>query len=236
MGTTKKVLLVLSGLLPLLGLFSRPADPMPLIYMVFVAACLLRRRLEALVDRLPGSAACHLVIAFLLAGSLTETLAWLNSYWKAAPQPALLHPQLIPDLIVGIGFYGGWAVAWLITFRWFRFTLVEVFLVTGILGIAFEQLGAVFLLMLRTLMGNPLQSLLIGVYVLVVYGSAAGLALVPLLSRFDAPQRSRSWLRFPVVIALMITLAVGGCVLVNLGALALGGLPPKRSIVEHPFW
>jgi len=87
--------------------------------------------LEAWIVRLPGSAALHLVVAFLLSGSLTETLAWINNYSKEAPQPALLHPQLIPDLILGMGFYGGWALAWLIAFRWFRFTLLEVFLVTG---------------------------------------------------------------------------------------------------------
>jgi hypothetical protein len=103
----------------------------------------------------------------------------------------LLHPQLIPDLILGLGFYGGWALAWLIAFRWFRFTLLEVFLATGLLGIGFEQLGAVFLVMARTFMGNPLQSLIIGAYVFVVYGSAAGLALAPLVNHFDSPQKSR---------------------------------------------
>ena len=90
--------------------------------------------------------------------------------------------------------------------------------------------------MARTFMGNPLQSLLIGAYVFVVYGSAAGLALAPLVNRFDSPQKSRSWARFPVVIALMLALAVSGTFLVNLCALAMGRLPPKRSIVEHPFW
>jgi len=236
MGPTKTALLILSGLLPLFGLFSRPPDPQLCIYTAFAAVLLFRRRLEAWIVRLPGSAALHLVVAFLLSGSLTETLAWINNYSKEAPQPALLHPQLIPDLILGMGFYGGWALAWLIAFRWFRFTLLEVFLATGVLGIGFEQLGAVFLVMARTFMGNPLQSLIIGAYVFVVYGSAAGLALAPLVNRFDSPQKSRSWVRFPVVIALMLTLAVTGTFLVNLCALAMGGLPPKRSIVDHPFW
>jgi hypothetical protein len=172
MGATKTALLILSGLLPLLGLFSQPPDPQLCIYMAFAAVLLFRRRLEAWTDRLPGSAAIHLVGTFLLSGSLTETLAWMNNYSKAAPQPALLHPQPIPDLILGLGFYGGWALAWLIAFRWFRFTLLEVFLATGLLGIGFEQLGAVFLVMAGTFMGNPLQSLLIGAYVFVVYGSA----------------------------------------------------------------
>jgi hypothetical protein len=236
MGNTKTVLLISSGLLPLFGLFSRPPDPQLCICTAFVVVLLFRGRLEARIDLLPGSAALHLVVAFLLSGSLTEILAWTNNYSKRAPQPALFHPQLIPDLVLGIGFYGGWALAWLIAFRWFRFTLLEVFLATGLLGIGFEQLGAVFLVMVRTFKGNPLQSLVIGAYVFVVYGSAAGLALAPLVNRFDSPQKSRSWARFPVVIALMFTLSATGTFLIGLCALAIGGLPPKRSIVEHPLW
>ena len=120
---------------------------MLLSYTAFVVVVLFLRRFETLMDHLPGTAALQLVVLFLISGSITETLAWLNNYWKAAPQPALeFHPQLFAHLIVGIGFYGGWAVAWLIMFHWFRFTLLEVFLVTGFLGIGFEQLGAVFLI------------------------------------------------------------------------------------------
>jgi hypothetical protein len=236
MSTTKTVWLILSGLVPLLGFLGTPPDPMLLIYTAFVVVVLFLRRLESLMDHLPGTATLQLVGLFLISGSITETLAWLNNYWKAAPQPALFHPQLFADLLIGIGFHGGWAVAWLITFRWFRFTLLEVFLVTGFLGIGFEQLGAVFLIMVRTFVGNPVQSLLFGAYVFLVYGSAAGLAIGPLLHRFNASEKSTSWVRFPLVMALMVALAAAGCLLASAYALPFGGLPPKRSIVEHPFW
>ena len=61
--------------------------------------------------------------------------------------------------------------------RRYRFTVAEVFLVTGIQGIFFEQLGAVFLMMVRSLATNPLLSLVFGLYVCAVHGSAAGLAV-----------------------------------------------------------
>lgn len=34
-----------------------------------------------------------------------ESSAWLREYIKNSPEPTLLHPQLIPDLIMGTSFY-----------------------------------------------------------------------------------------------------------------------------------
>ena len=231
-----KVWLIVSGVIPLLGLFSKPPGTALLIYSLFVLACLGRRHLRALADRLPGRPEPWLVAAFLLAGSLTEFFAWLNNYLQAAKEPALFHPQLFPDLLVGLGFYGGWAAAWLIALRRYRFTLAETFLVTGIQGIFFEQLGAVFVMMVMALASNPLQALIFGLYVCAIHGSAVGLPMAALLHRFEAPDRSRHWSRFPVVIVLMVGFAFLGAAVISLLAQPFGGLPPKRSITEYPFW
>jgi hypothetical protein len=133
-------------------------DTTLLIYTFFVAACLARRWLVALSDRLSLRPAWQLLVFFLLSGTLTEALAWGSNYAEAAEHPALLHPQLIPDIILGFGFYGGWVAAWLIAFRWFRFTLAETFLITGFQGVFFEQLGAVAVKMWQVLPTNPLLS------------------------------------------------------------------------------
>ena len=236
MKSWKNGLLVVSGLVSLLGLFSRPPDTMLLIYTFFVVVYLFRNKLTALFKHLSGHTSLHLFILFLLSGSLTEILAWIGNFLKGAQEPALFHPQLIPDLILGIGFYGGWAIAWLIAFRWFRFTLLEAFVVTGFQGIFFEQLGSVFLEMLTVFPSNPFLSILLGAYVFVVHGSVTGLAIAPLIHHFDLPHRSRHWVRFPVVIALMVSLSFTGTWLINMGTLLFGGLPAKRSIVEYPFW
>jgi len=236
MRTWQRALLVMSGTVPLLGLFSRPPDTMLLFYTIFVVALLSRNRLTTLIEHWPGRSSLHLLILFWLSGLLAEALAWTTNFLKEAPEPGLFHPQLFPDLIMGIGFYGGWALAWLLAFRWFRFTLREAFIVTGLQGIFFEQLGAVFLKMLGVFASNPLMSMLLGVYVFLVHGSVTGLALVPLLGRFDRPHRSRHWVRFPVVIALMVSLGFMGTWLIGACALLLGGLPEKRPIVEDLFW
>lgn len=232
----RAALLGWSGLVPLLGLLSHPPDPMLLIYTAFVVACLFRRRLSALVERLPGPLALHWLGLFLVAGALTETLAWASNYLNVTKEPALFHPQLFADLIIGIGFYAGWAAAWWIALQRFRFKLWETFVITGLQGIFFEQLGAVFLAMVRAWTANPFQSLVLGLYVFAVHGSVVGLAMAPLLARFASPEKSRSWLRLPVVSVLMVGLAFVGCWLVQMVASLFGGLPPKRFLVEHPFW
>lgn len=233
----RRILFAVSGLVPLLGLFSKPPDTALLIYTVYVAAYFGRRHLAALADRLPGPPFLTLCTCFLVSGSLTETFAWLSNYLQRRPEPALFHPQLFADLIVGVGFYQGWAVAWWLTLRFFRFTVAEAFLVTGLQGIFFEQLGAVAREMAKDFPTRPLESILMGLYVLAVHGSAVGLALLPVHHQFDVPSRSRTFVRFPVVIVLMVALAVAGCWLIaGLDKLFPGLLPPKQSIVEHPFW
>jgi hypothetical protein len=228
--------LVATGLVPLLGLLADPPDVMTLVYTLFVVAFLLRKQVQAVYHRLPGARVLKVAVLFLLAGALTETLAWLNNYLKAAEEPALFHPQLLADLIIGIGFYGGWAAAWLFALKWFRFSVKEAFLVTGVQGIFFEQLGAVFLAMLTVLRTNPAAAAFFGIYVFLVHGSAVALAIIPIEVEADSTKRSGHWTRFPIVIALMVSLAFAGCAIVGLVAELFGGLPPKRSIVEHPFW
>jgi hypothetical protein len=168
--------LLLSGIIPLLSLLRHQPESL-LIYSVFVVACLLRRQLIRLADLLPGPPTSHLVFFFIVAGDLAETFAWMDNYAKAVAEPALLHPQLIADLILGVGLYTGWALAWLIVLRWYRFSLIEAFMVTGFQAIFFEQLGAVFLRMVSVLATNPLFSLVIGLYVFAVHASVVGLAM-----------------------------------------------------------
>lgn len=231
-----RILLIGAGLFPLLGLLSRPPDTMLLIFSIFVLVCFVRDSVAKGLQVVSGRIEIQLLVLFLVSGVMTEFLAWLNNYLKEAEEPALFHPQLIPDLIIGVGFYGGWALAWGITLRWFRFRVVEAFLVTGFQGIFFEQLGAVFRVMMAEFESNPLLALILGFYVFVVHGSIVGLALSPLVRRLADGNRSRHWIRFPLVILLMVSFAFLGCWLVVKGADVVGGLPPKRSIVEHPFW
>jgi hypothetical protein len=202
-----RAFLAASGLIPLLSLLRHQPDAL-LIYSVFVVACLFRRQLAGLADHLPGPPAIYLILFFIVSGDLAETFAWMDNYSKATAEPPLLHPQLIPDLILGIGLYTGWALAWLIVFRWYCFSLSEAFLVTGFQAIFFEQLGGVFLRMIAVLITNPLLSLLMALYVFAVHASVVGLAMVPLIHRFDDLNKSRHWSGFVLVIVLVVGLTM----------------------------
>jgi hypothetical protein len=46
----------------------------------------------------------------LRTGLGLEAWAWLGSYLMSDPTPYLMHPQLGPDLLLAVGFYGGMAL------------------------------------------------------------------------------------------------------------------------------
>ncbi|HUY77967.1 MAG TPA: hypothetical protein VMV29_14435 [Ktedonobacterales bacterium] len=231
--------LVASGVIPILGLLTGPNTSL-LIYTIFVAALLARRPLErlasALMRRLRLAPEALLAGAIVLSGWLTECLVWLGSYIGHDAHPALLHPQLIPDLILAIGFYGGWALAWLLTLWRWRFTLPAVFVVTGLMGIFVEQDGAVVRDIIAVALANPLLAILIALDIFAVYGSIMGLAYLPLAMALRERKRRGGWLRFPAVIALMFVGAVIGVTVVGLLASHTGLIPPRRPIWEHPLF
>jgi len=227
------LLLGLSALLPLPGLLAAPHDTMLPIYTLFVAAVFLRRPIEAATARirLPRGLAFGLLV--LAIGLLTETLAWLSSYLSRAPEPALLHPQLAYDLLLSPVVYGGWALAWPLLMRRWRFSLAEVFVIQGLYGVLLEQNGLIFRQGLATM---PL-GLLLWVYVFLVYGSAIGLAYLPFEQHYAVEGRRRGWVRLPIALGAMLMVTVVSS-LAWMAVLNLLGvnIPPPRPIVEAPLW
>jgi len=96
---------------------GQSARSMLLIYSIFVAAWFARKPIASLAARVPLPGWAHALLATLLVGGLTESLAWLGSFLAREPLPALLHPQLAYDLLLSPGsmlpgrWPGWWAVA-----------------------------------------------------------------------------------------------------------------------------
>lgn len=118
-------LLAASALVPFLGLLEQPPDVTLLIYSAFVGVQLARRSVTSDPSRSIASTSLVLVGAFVAAGLLVEVLSWLGEYLRCTPDPALLHPQLVPDLALAVGFYGAWAIGWALTLARFHFTLPQ---------------------------------------------------------------------------------------------------------------
>ena len=228
-----RLLLGLSALVPLPGLLAAPHDTMLPIYSLFVAAVFLRRPIEAAAARvrLPHGLAFGLLV--LASGLLTETLAWLSSYLARAPEPALLHPQLAYDLLLSPVVYGGWALAWPLLMRRWRFSLAEVFVIQGLYGILLEQDGAIF----RQGLAAMPWGLVLWAYVFLVYGAAIGLAYLPFERAYAGEGRRRGWVRLPIALGATLLATVVSS-LAWMAVLHLLGItiPDPRPIVEAPLW
>ena len=117
----------------------------------------------------------------------------------------------------------------------YRYSLADVFVVQGIYGVFIEQQGAVFLQGLRSL---PV-GLLLWVYVFLVYGSAMGLAYLPVAHPMASPERRRGGARLALAVAARAA-GLRGTILASLVWMALlhvlgVAIPARRPIWEAPL-
>jgi hypothetical protein len=217
--TFLQILFALSAVVPLLS-----GRPQPLwMYTLFVLAYFLRHRLT--IARV--TFACFF-FAMFISTLLLEILAWLDNYFSAAPDPILFHNQLFPDLLIAVGFYLSWTLAWWLVLRRYRFGVREVFLVNGLYGVLIENQGVALLAGLQAL---PLGAVL-WLYVLVAYGATAALAFLPFREAFSTERATP--LKYPLAWALLFIFSFGISIL--WGFLIQGFLPPERPITEFPFF
>jgi hypothetical protein len=234
-GRVARVLLALTALIPVLAVFG--GTTVMLIYTLFVVILLfLRRPLSRAAVAIPLSLPVKFISLTILCGWIVELGAWYENYGRRAPNPALLHPQLIPDLILAIGLYGGGALAWLLVLRRWRFRLLEIFVTVGLLGIFVEQTGAALAAIAQSLFVNPLASLLFAAFVFVVYGPVIAIPYMLLEPQFAGRVTRSGWLKFPAVALLMVIFAVTLTAVVGLLAGGAGLIPPKQPIWTHPFF
>lgn len=225
-------LLVISGLLPLLLLLTQPPSPTLLSYSLFVAIYRWRDHLCPQLTRLQAPLPLLLIPLFIAAGLLTEVFAWTDSFLRCEPEPALFHPQLLPDLIHGIGFYGSWGIAWSLLVLRYRFSIAAVFVVQGLYGVAIEQNGAVLL----TGLASFPTGLVLWTFVFAIYGATAGTAYSLVACRVGSARQRDHWSKYPIaLLTLGVLLVIVGLIWGALLATA-NILPPARFICDHPFW
>jgi len=220
---TRTLLFALSGALVLLAC---PDSPVLLPYPLLVLVVLCGWRLPRI-----GGAATSLLLSTLLATFVLETGAWAHNYLRDAPEPALFHPQLLPDLIVAVGVYASWWLTWWWALRRYRFTTLQVFLTSGLYGVLIEQQGKIFIAGLSTM---P-TGLLLWAFVALAYGSTMALATFLVRDRFDA-QRDGRW-KLPLTWLLLFAMTFATSFAWGLVLQATDAIPPKKlPMREHPFW
>ncbi len=233
-----RLILALSGLVALL--FLLVPDTTLLVYALFVVAVFRWPRVEeralsrAAVLHQPRPRAVYALFAGLVivTAIIGESLTWLGEYLKCTPTPALLHPQLIPDLLLGFAFYGGWIVAWLILLRFFQFTVWQVMFIQGVYGILVEQEGQVFIQGLTDLPFGPLGWL----YPFAVYAAMVALPFLLVRSLLRQEGKRNGWIKYPIA-WLLITLStlLVFALWFNLVS-SLGLIPEHRPICQSPLF
>jgi hypothetical protein len=160
-----------------------------------------------------------------------ELAAWAGHYAACSPEPALFHPQLGRDLLIGVGFYSGLGLTWAWLVRRFGFSVGECFAVNGAMGVFLEQQGAAFLAGLQAL---P-EGALLWVFVFLIYGPMAAIPRRLAIPAGTAAPPRRPW-HYPVAALAASAGAFAGTYAFGLVLMALGLLPEPRSICAAPFW
>jgi hypothetical protein len=224
MTRTWTVLFALSGGLALVGSIS---SPVIFPYALFVLVYLRGWRLPMV-----GPPAWRLLVSILLCTFVLEFGAWLDNFIRNSPEPALFHPQLIPDLIISVGVYSAWWLTWWFVLRRYRFTTRQVFITTGLYGVLIEQEGKVFIAGLQTL---PL-GIIYWLFVFIVYGSTMALAYFLVRDSFHA--QGEHWHKYPLawgaLLLLTFATSIAWGVLIEQ---ALHIIPPRKfPMWDFPFW
>ncbi|MGH3660996.1 MAG: hypothetical protein ACRDT8_03920 [Micromonosporaceae bacterium] len=120
--------------------FSLPLAPLALVSLL-AFSYLSRRRLARAVARLPLGPRTTLAVLIVVMGLVRELIIWSAEYGQGDGYVLTWHAQLIPDLLIGMGIYGAWALGWALSLRWFRYRLAEVLLIQALYGLVIEQFG-----------------------------------------------------------------------------------------------
>ncbi len=189
----------------LVGLALAGDDPMLLIFPLWLAVVLLREPLRAALARLPGTSGFWLSgVAF---GMLIEALAVWNNLDVPPAERILLHPDPARDLLMGVFYYGLLMAVWWWLLGRAAFTGWQVFWVSGVFGIATEEVGGVLLRALT----QPLTGIPYALLVAVVYGLFPYLAWLLTADRFSASRPAAGWgWCAAALLALLVQWAVYG--------------------------
>lgn len=230
MGKLKNTLLLISGLVPLLGLFSPTPDLVPLVYSVFVVTYFLAPIRKLFVWIPLNKSLKFATVTLITSLGLLELPSWIGEFLNCSPNPALLHPQLIPDLLLGVFFYLGWPLAWILVFKKYHFNVGEIFTTQGLFGVFIEQQGAIFL---QGLTSFPV-GLIWWVYVFVVYGSTMAIGF--LLGWGETKDsRSSGKLKYILALALITVFTLGFSILGSVILYSVGFISDPKPICQFPL-
>jgi hypothetical protein len=244
--TRARTVVLISTLVPVTmvilpkSLFPLFRDPLLLLWVVFGIMYYFQPQLTRATRKVPGPIWLKFILFSVPAGWIGELCAWTGNFLDKNPEPPLLHPQLIPDLILAIGYYGGWACGWAIAFSLVRWSIPLVILTVGTFGWVVEQKAALLISFFQNIATQPLGGAYWLLYIMMVYGCILCLGYIPVQidfrPRFPKVPPWVHFLKIPVTWGLTWV----GIMIILRALMFLTGLlhiiPEKRNIVEYPFF
>lgn len=181
-------------------------QPMLVLFPIFLLVYSFKTFLQKASNKLNISLLLKLVLILMLAGVVTEGLAITNNAinpgsLEANPN-ALFDRNPIKNILIGWGHYISFALIWFFVSKRYKYSIRDVFLLSGIIGIILESKFAVLLSL------NPI----LYIYAFLVHSSYVTLAFIiiekdPFLEALDKnPQTRRESTnkRFVVAFTLML--------------------------------
>jgi hypothetical protein len=193
-----KKILLLTALIPLLGIFATPPNVQLLLYSAFIFITYYGLvQWQSFASK--GGFLKSGITTGLLVLFLTENIAWLNNYFEGFKNAgALFSTSYTENLFIGAGFYFGMTFAWLIVNHFFSFTTLQAFITYGVFGVFLEQKGAVLRSALDIGATHAGFALLIIVYVFLVHGSIMGLIHLRLLPKCIG--KNKTFIKYPLAV------------------------------------
>lgn len=179
-------------------------NPMFFIWPLWIFVALYRKQISSLIS--PLSLPLAFIGSGVLFGLLIETFAILNNLPLPASERILLSPDPFTDLFLGFFYYFFVVTTWYLLLRKISFSKTDVFVLTGLLGVATEQGGAILFGVFTTPLGIPLALLIAVVYALFPF-----LAYLVTEERFGTARTLRKIWHYPLAaLALFVQWAIFG--------------------------
>lgn len=190
----KSILIIILIILTFL-IFNEPGPVW--FFALFLIFYLSRKSIRKIINLLIHKLAVKYFLTGIVGGLFIEFLAILSSMKLPPAQRALFHPDPIPDLILGVGYYTALTLGGYFIVKRYKFSLIQFFLLGGIFGLIGEEHGGV---LLQLLAGNILG----GIYVFLSYASFIALPYMLFNEKFNKFIRKKSRiLKYPVGLLIL---------------------------------
>lgn len=175
-------------------------SPTGFIYAVGIVVYLLRNPLRRVFSFIPHP--FGFIGLGIFFGLLTEGFAILDNLKRLPENRILIDADPMRDLFFGFFFYGFFILTWYVLLKRWRFSVWQVFALSGIFGILTEQFNPAVggpVILLQAIM-NPLLGIPMALLIASVYGTFPSIAYLLTKEKFSNERRKIRYQTYCIVL------------------------------------